>query len=50
MKRQRYSFSSCFKDGYLYVFGGRDYGVGEEAFISHCERYNIEEKSWETIA
>jgi len=49
MKRERYCFSSLLKDDYVYVFGGRSYGEGIDPFMSHCERFNLITRKWETI-
>ena len=39
MNQVRYVHQSVFKDGRLYVLGGRHYGPDFESVLSHCEFY-----------
>lgn len=50
MIKARYTHTSVYLNGHVYVLGGRYFGNGEEGVIHDCERMNIKTKKWEQIA
>ena len=46
MLQARYTHSTLCVEDMVYVFGGRFYGSDEEAILSSCEAYSIENKEW----
>lgn len=45
----RYTFPTIFCNGYVYVVGGRKYGVDKNAVTSDCERLNLKTMKWQQI-
>jgi hypothetical protein len=40
---ERYTHSSLYLDGYLYVLGGRHYGSDEEAILNNVIRLRVDD-------
>jgi len=50
MLQERYTFNCLFKAPYVYALAGRTYGEDNDAILSRCERYSLNDKKWVEIA
>lgn len=50
MIQARYTHNLTYKDHYVYAIGGRYYGKGALGVLNKCERYDLNNNTWTSIA